>query len=168
LPTFSVELSRTAPVTDDALTDDALKDLERTLHREMPISVAMGVRAVSWCDRRLAMQMPLAPNRNHQSTAFAGSLNALCTVVGWGTVYLLVKEVGLNGNIVIRRGNIRYLRPVRTPEIIAHGLPLDPAGEEFFFELLRSKGRSKIDVCAEIADAEGPLVSFSGSYVVQD
>lgn len=150
------------------MPDDGLQDLESTLHREMPISVPMGIRAVSWCDRRLAMQMPLSPNRNHNYSAFAGSLNALCTVVGWGTVYLLVKELGLNGNIVIRRGNIRYLRPVRTPEIVAHGLPLDPAGEEFFFELLRSKGRSKIDVAAEISDVEGALVSFSGSYVVQD
>jgi thioesterase domain-containing protein len=148
--------------------DEALAELERTLHREMPISVPMGMRGVSWKDRRLAMQMPLAPNRNHQYSAFAGSLNALCTVVGWGTVFLLVREEGRVGNIVIRRGSIRYLRPVRTDEIIAQGLPLDPDGETFFFELLRSKGRSKIDVSAEIADAEGPLVSFTGSYVVQD
>lgn len=148
--------------------DDALQELEQTLHREMPISVAMGMRAIAWSDRRLAMQMPLAPNRNHQFSAFAGSLNALCTVVGWGTVFLLVREEGIRGNIVIRRSQIRYLRPVRTPEIVARGLPLDPAGEEFFFELLRSKGRSKIDVAAEIADAEGALVTFTGSYVVQD
>ncbi len=150
------------------MNDDALSELEQTLHREMPISVPMGVRAVEWQDRRLAMQMPLAPNRNHQYSAFAGSLNALCTVVGWGTVFLLTREVGVAGNIVIRRGSIRYLRPVRSPEIIARGLPLDPVGMEFFYELLRSKGRSKIDVAAEIADAEGPLVTFSGSYVVQD
>jgi thioesterase domain-containing protein len=148
--------------------DDDLTELERTLHREMPISVAMGVRAISWQDRRLAMQMPLGPNRNHQYSAFAGSLNALCTSVGWGTVFLLVREEGIRGNIVIRRSQIRYLRPVRSPEIVARGLPLDPAGEEFFFELLRSKGRSKIDVAAEIADAEGALVTFAGSYVVQD
>jgi thioesterase domain-containing protein len=148
--------------------DDALSELERTLHREMPISVPMGMRTVSWQDRRLAMQMPLAPNRNHQYSAFAGSLNALCTVVGWGTVFLLVRNEGLAGNIVIRRGSIRYLRPVRSDVIVARGLPLDPDGEGFFFELLRSKGRSKIDVSAEIADDEGPLVSFTGSYVVQD
>ena len=148
--------------------DDALTDLERTLHREMPISVAMGVRAVAWRDRRLSMEMPLGPNRNHQYSAFAGSLNALCTVVGWGTVFLLVREEGVPGNIVIRRGTIRYLRPVRSERIVAEGLPLDPTGEAFFFELLRSKGRSKIDVAAQIADAEGPFVSFSGSYVVQD
>jgi thioesterase domain-containing protein len=148
--------------------DAALQELEHTLHREMPISVAMGMRAVSWVDRRLSMQMPLGPNRNHQYSAFAGSLNALCTVVGWGTVFLLLRGERTGGNIVIRRGSIRYLRPVRSEEIIARGLPLDVAGEEFFFELLRSKGRSKIDVSAEIADSEGALVTFTGSYVVQD
>ena len=148
--------------------DPALSDLERTLHREMPISVAMGMRAVGWVDRRLAMEMPLAPNRNHQDSAFAGSLNALCTVVGWGTVYLLVREAGLAGNVVIRRASIRYLRPVRSAVIQAPGLTLDPGGEAFFFELLESKGRSKIDVGAQIVDADGPLVTFTGSYVVQD
>lgn len=148
--------------------DSGLSDLERTLYREMPISVPMGMRAIEWQDRRLSMQMPLEPNRNHQYSAFAGSLNALCTIVGWGTVFLLLRNEGRPGNIVIRRGSIRYLRPVRSAEIVARGLPLDAEGESFFFELLRSKGRSKIDVSAEIADAEGALVSFTGSYVVQD
>jgi thioesterase domain-containing protein len=148
--------------------DPGLIELERTLHREMPITVPMGIRAVAWQDRRLSMQMPLAANRNHQYSAFAGSLNALCTIVGWGTVFLLLHELGRKGNIVIRRGHIRYLRPVRDELIIARGLPLDPTGEAFFFELLESKGRSKIDVSAEIADAEGALASFTGSYVVQD
>lgn len=148
--------------------DPALSELEATLHREMPISIPMGMRAVTWQDRRLAMEMPLEANRNHQYSAFAGSLNALCTVVGWGTVYLLIREAGLAGNVVIRRGAIRYLRPVRSSRIIAQGLPLEATSEKYFFELLTSKGRSKIDVSAEIADAEGPLVTFSGSYVVQD
>jgi thioesterase domain-containing protein len=148
--------------------DPGLSDLERTLHREMPITVAMGMRAVAWNDRRLTFEMPLEPNRNHQSTAFAGSLNALCTAVGWGTVYMLLRDERRAGNVVIRRSAIRYLRPVRTPQIVATGLPLDAEGEAFFYELLRSKGMSKIDVSAEIADGDGPLVSFTGSYVVQD
>jgi thioesterase domain-containing protein len=157
------------PLRNGAVSrDPGLDDLERTLHREMPISVAMGMRAAAWQDRRLAMSMPLGPNRNHQDSAFAGSLNALCTIVGWGTVFMLLREESRPGNVVIRRGTIRYLRPVRTAEIVARGLPLDPEGESFFFELLRSKGRSKIDVGAEIVDAEGRLVTFSGSYVVQD
>ena len=148
--------------------DVALRKLQQTLAREMPISIAMGIRPVTWDGRQLAMAMPLEPNRNHQFSAFAGSLNALCTVVGWGTVFLKLDHEALSGNIVIRRSTIRYLRPVRDEQIVARGLPLDPEGESFFFELLRSKGRSKVDVSAEIADADGALVSFHGSYVVQD
>lgn len=146
----------------------ALLELQQTLQREMPICTPMGIRPVSWDGCELAMEMPLAPNRNHQYSAFAGSLNALCTIVGWGTVFLLLHHEGRAGNIVIRRSQIRYLRPVRDTMIIARGLPLDAMGASFFYELLRSKGRSKLDVSTEIADAEGPLVSFQGSYVVQD
>jgi thioesterase domain-containing protein len=148
--------------------EEALIELELTLKREMPITAAMDLRPLAWEDGRLSMTMPLLANRNHQDSAFAGSLNALCTIVGWGTVFMLLRREGLAGNIVIRRSEIRYLRPVHSEEIVARGLPLDPEAESYFFELLRSKGRSKIDVAAEIADAAGRLVSFHGAYVVQD
>jgi thioesterase domain-containing protein len=150
------------------MQDAALRKLQETLAAEMPICSPMGIRAVAWDGRRLQMQMPLSPNRNHQYSAFAGSLNALCTIVGWGTVFLMLDRQGLAGNIVIRRSQIRYLRPVRSEEIVARGLPVDDEAETFFFELLRSRGASKIDVSTEIADEAGPLVTFHGSYVVQD
>lgn len=146
----------------------ALAALEQTLHREMPICVAMDIRPTAWEDGRLSMRMPLEPNRNHQYSAFAGSLNALCTTAGWGAVFLLLRREGLTGNIVIRRGEIRYLRPVRTAQIVAQTLPVDADAESFFFDLLRSKGRSKVDISAQIADAEGALVRFTGAYVIQD
>src|SRR5918994_7189211 len=107
----------------------ALLELQQTLQREMPICTPMGIRPVSWDGRELAMEMPLAPNRNHQYSAFAGSLNALCTIVGWGTVFLMLHHESLAGNIVIRRSQIRYLRPVRSEEIVAHGLPIDAEAE---------------------------------------
>lgn len=142
--------------------------LQSTLQREMPITVAMAIEVVAWQDERLTVRMPLEPNRNHQYSAFAGSLNALCTIVGWGTVFMLLQQESLSGNIVIRRGKIRYLRPVRTPEFLATGLPIATDTRDYFFELLRGKGRSKIDLAVEISDEQGAYVSFEGSYVVQD
>ncbi len=150
------------------MDDSTLEVLQQTLRREMPIVVAMGIEVVSWENEQLAMRMPLEANRNHQYSAFAGSLNALCTLVGWGTVYMLLQSQSLTGNIVIRRGKIRYLRPVRSPEFVAVGLPIDSAESNYFFELLQSKGKSKIDLSVEIADEQGPYVRFQGSYVVQD
>lgn len=145
----------------------ALAELEQTLHREMPICAAMSIRSVEWREGRLSLAMPLEPNRNHQYSAFAGSLNALCTIAGWGVAFLLLRSRGLTGNIVIRRGEIRYLRPVRSPQIVARTLPIDAAAEEFFFEFLQSQGQSKLAVSAEIVDDQGALVRFSGAYVVQ-
>ncbi|MBX3433874.1 MAG: YiiD C-terminal domain-containing protein [Pirellulales bacterium] len=142
--------------------------LQATLLREMPICAAMEIQAAAWDEDRLTVVMPLEPNRNHQSTAFAGSLSALCTITGWGTVFLLLHQRGLYGNIVIRRSQIRFLRPVRDAQIRAASLPVPVDQSGYFFELLLSKGMSKIDVAVEIADAEGPLVAFTGSYVVQD
>ena len=150
------------------MEDSTLALLQQTLSREMPITKAMAIEVISWDNERLAMRMPLEPNRNHQYSAFAGSLNALCTIVGWGTIFMLLQQESLDGNIVIRRGKIRYLRPVKTPEFVAVGCPIDPDQRAYFFELLRSKGRSKIDLAVEIADEQGPYVSFQGSYVVQD
>jgi len=151
-----------------SMENSTLDLLQQTLRREMPITVPMGIEVVTWQRERLAMRMPLEPNRNHQYSAFAGSLNALCTIVGWGTIFLLLEGESLAGNIVIRRGKIRYLRPVRESEFVATGLPISVDQRSYFFELLRSKGRSKIDVSVEIADEEGAYVNFTGSYVVQD
>ncbi len=148
--------------------DEHLVELEKTLAREMPICTAMGIEVAPWQDERLAMRMPLDVNRNHQYSAFAGSLNALCTIVGWGTIFLLLSREGLAGNIVIRRSKIRYFRPVRSEEIVARSLPAEPEELAYFFELLRSKGKSKLDLSTEICDDQGPLVTFKGSYVVQD
>ena len=150
-----------------SMDEQLLIVLGETLEREMPISRAMAIEAVSWDGDRLAMQMPLEPNRNHQYSAFAGSLRALCTFVGWGTVFLLLKRNGLDGNTVIRRGNIRYLRPICTPNIVATGLTIKPDELAYFFELLQGKGKSKVDIAVEIADEQGPYVTFKGSYVSQ-
>jgi thioesterase domain-containing protein len=148
------------------MDDLHLSQLQETLASEIPITTAMGIEVVSWDGHSLSMRMPLEENRNHQYSAFAGSLNALCTVVGWGTVFLYLRRQSLARNIVIRRGTIRYLRPLRTGEIVAHGVPLDPDELDYFLQLLESKGKSKVDVAAEIADDAGPFVTFKGSYVV--
>jgi len=150
------------------MDEQLLAELQETLRVEMPICEAMQIEPVAWDGAQLAMQMPLRPNRNHQDTAFAGSLSALCTIVGWGTLFLQLLSRDLPGNILIRRGAIRYLRPVKSPEIVARSLPLASDDLDYFLELLASKGRSKIDVSAEIADADGALVTFHGSYVVKD
>jgi thioesterase domain-containing protein len=155
------------PVSESVTADaPQLRDLQSTLEREIPMCAQMGIRVHSSGPEGLVMRLPLGPNRNHQQTAFAGSLNAVCTVAGWGTVFLLLKDLGRGGNIVIRRSSIRYLQPVLLPEILAHCQPVVAASRQYFVEMLDEKKQAKMDLDVEIRGPGAPLVSFNGSYVV--
>ena len=143
-----------------------LDELRNTLEHEIPVCAHMGFRVHAWDGQQLALSAPLAGNRNHQRTAFAGSLNALCTVAGWGSVFLLVRGRELDGDIVIRRSTIKYLKPVTTSEILARCLPIDAAQRDHFLEMLQAKNQAKIDVGVEVSTAGETVVAFLGSYVV--
>ena len=143
-----------------------LDELQATLEREIPMCTQMGIRVHNGGASGLVMRLPLGPNRNHQQTAFAGSLNALCTIAGWGSVYLLLRELGRGGSIVIRRSSIKYQEPVTSSEIYARCQPVTDAARQYFLEMLDDKGQAKLDLVVEVAGPDGPAVTFAGSYVV--
>jgi thioesterase domain-containing protein len=143
-----------------------LCELQATLEREIPMSAQMGIRVHKGDADGLVMRLPLGPNRNHQQTAFAGSLNALCTIAGWGYLYVMLRELGRRGNIVIRRGTIKYQEPVNSSEIYARCHPVAADARQYFLEMLDDKGQAKLDLSVEIAGKDAPAVLFGGSYVV--
>ncbi|MGD9635406.1 MAG: YiiD C-terminal domain-containing protein, partial [Pirellulales bacterium] len=143
-----------------------LRELQTILEREIPMCSHMGIRVHERGPGGLVMRFPFAPNRNHQQTAFAGSLNALCTIAGWGTAFLLLKETGRQGVIVIRRSSIRYQEPVTSSDVFARCEPVSAAAKQYFVEMLDEKKQAKLDLVVEIAGPAGPLVAFNGSYVV--
>jgi thioesterase domain-containing protein len=143
-----------------------LAELQSKLDREIPMCGQMGIRVHDGGADGLIMRLPLDRNRNHQQTAFAGSLNALCTIAGWSSLYLMLRELGREAGIVIRRSSIRYHEPVDSSVIFARCLPIAPEARQFFLEMLDEKGQAKMDLTVEIAGAEQPAVSFQGSYVV--
>jgi thioesterase domain-containing protein len=149
-----------------AASSAMLDELQATLEREIPMSAVMGMRVHEGGLGGLVVRLPLKPNLNHQKTAFAGSLSALCTIAGWGYVFLLLRELGREGNIVIHRSTIKYLQPVTSSEIFAHCKAVTEAESQYFLEMLDDKGQTKLDLTVEIAGRLGPAVSFKGSYVV--
>ncbi|MGL4514013.1 MAG: YiiD C-terminal domain-containing protein [Lacipirellulaceae bacterium] len=160
-------MSSASPQPVDPATPP-LERLRRALADEIPLAVAMGVTADSYSERGLGVSMPLARNRNPHQTAFAGSLNALCTIAGWGMCEQLLAERGLVGGTVLRRSSIKYHRPVESPTIVAVCLPPRDADLSHFDEMLREKGQAKLDLVVEVRgpDPDRPAVLFSGSYVV--
>lgn len=144
---------------------DLARELQDVLHHEIPLSQQIGLTVVSYEDGALTLRAPLAPNINHKATVFAGSLNAVATLAGWGLTWLLLRERELRGVIVIHESASRYQRPVAHDFTATCHAP-DEQQTQRFLDALRRRGKARIALAAEIHDAAGDVaVSFTGSYV---
>lgn len=144
----------------------ALDALRLVWQEELPITGALGIAVVSAPPGGLVLQMPLAPNRNHKGTAFAGSLSALTTLAGWSLLWLALREAGDHAHVVIQDSTMRYLRPVHSDALATAEAP-DEAAMEHFWAGLRRHGRGRVTVEVVVRDAHGvEVAAFTGRYVV--
>jgi thioesterase domain-containing protein len=144
----------------------ALEALRAVWREELPITNALGIEVAEARQGALVLRMPLAPNRNHKGTAFAGSLSALTTLAGWSLLWLALREAGEPAHVVIQDSSMRYLLPVHT-DALATAMP--PSAEEMahLLEALRRHGRGRVAVQVVVRDVAGVEVArFGGRYVV--
>jgi len=144
---------------------DRLQELQETFAREIPITQHLGICIESYDDAGLTLKAPLQQNINHKFTAFAGSLNALLTLAGWGLLWLLLKERDMHAQIVIQESMSSYLRPV-TRDFSARCHKPDPTQLARLETTLRKKGKARLELQAEIKEGDIVAVSFSGRYVI--
>jgi len=144
---------------------DRLQELQETLAREIPITNHLGISIESYDETALTLKAPLQQNINHKSTAFAGSLNALLTLAGWGLLWLILKERGLHVQIVIQKSMSNYLRPV-TRDFSARCHKPDPAYIARLETTSRKKGKARLELQSEIREGDIVAVTFSGRYVI--
>jgi thioesterase domain-containing protein len=142
-----------------------LLDLQETLRREIPITQHLGITVESYDAQRLVLSAPLARNINHKGTAFAGSLNALVTLAGWGQLWLILKERQLHGKIVIQDSTNSYLLPVQSDFRAFCDRP-SPAQITRLENTFHKHSRARIELQAEIYNGSELAVSFRGRYVI--
>jgi len=149
-----------------APSPETLAELERTLHAEIPLSRAMGVTVARFDATGLTLRAPLAPNINHKSTAFGGSLATLATLAGWGLLQLVLREHA-PVTVVIQESGVQYLRPVAEDLCAICAMP--QAGElEKFLRSLTRRGMARIELEVLIpADGETG-VQCRGRFVALD
>ncbi|NTV26811.1 MAG: hypothetical protein HGB01_11460 [Chlorobiaceae bacterium] len=141
------------------------KKLQEILTKAIPLTQAMGITVEHYTGRGLTILAPLANNFNHLGTAFGGSLYIATVLSSWGLLFLRLREAGVKGSIVIRKGNVEYLRPV-TGDIYATGtMPSDEVFGEFL-ETFRETGKAKMTITAVINGDGGPAVKFEGLFAL--
>ena len=139
-----------------------LRETELFLHRQIPLTAAMGVGLELDGEGRLVVRAPLEPNHNHLHTAFGGSLSALAMVAGYAFLWLELVE--RDSHIVIRDGAVSYERPVRG-EIRAVCLRPDGEALAAFKAAFAAKGKARIRLEVIVEEAGETAVRFQGTYV---
>lgn len=139
------------------------QQLERLLHAEIPLTRAMGVTVAGFDALGLTLTAPLAPNINHQDTAFGGSLATLATLAGWGLLQITLRDLA-TVTVVIQECRIEYLRPVTADFAATCRMP-DSATLEQLRARLQRKGVARVTLDVTIGPAQRPAVRFQGRYV---
>jgi thioesterase domain-containing protein len=130
----------------------------------MPLSVAMDVRVLEAGPDAVRIEAPLAPNLNHRSTAFGGSVAALAILTGWTLVHVRLRSEGLVARTVIQDSAVHFAAPIHGSFRAVCGRVADEAWDRFTRALAR-RGKGRLLVAGHI-EADGQVVAtFSGAYV---
>jgi thioesterase domain-containing protein len=121
------------------------RELERYLHRQIPLSAAMQVSVQAATADSVTLGAPLEPNINHKSTVFGGSASAVAILAAWSLLHVRLLEEGLAGEIVIQSNHMNYDRPITGAFTATSSLVEISAWPEFLKMLTRRK-RARVEV----------------------
>lgn len=139
-------------------------ELQTYLHRVIPISKEMGVRVEEVDEAGVRLFAPLAPNINHRSTAFGGSVATLATLSAWVLMHARLHDAGSEGRVVIQRSSMEYLHPIHG-DFGAFCRAPEPAAWERFLGTLSRRGLARITLHSEVLEDGRVAGRFHGAFV---
>lgn len=131
-------------------------------HQTIPLSAFMQLDIEKFDGSTLYCNAALAPNQNLHHTMFAGSIYTLATLTGWGLVYLQLQDLGLDGDIVLADGRIRYQAPLKH-QPRARATLLQVQGS---LQALAQAKKVRQVIQVELLDGEQVVAEFEGRFVV--
>lgn len=140
-------------------------ELQQRWEQQIPISDKMGIKINQYTGYQFECCAQLNPNLNPHNTMFAGgSAFTLATLTGgWGGMtWLLLKERGLHGDIVLADSSIRYRQPVEQNPVASTSLD----GISGDLDRLESGRKARIVIHVVIYSGDTPAVDFVGTYML--
>jgi thioesterase domain-containing protein len=141
-----------------------LRQAEKFLHEQIPITRAMGLRVVANDEAGFTVEAPVALNSNHLRTAFGGSINAVATLAAYGFLWMELNDAA--AHVVVAESSIKFLRPVR--EMIRATCPQpDAKSLAAFHAQFAEKGRARIALGVKVTEAGEIAAEFEGRFVAR-
>lgn len=137
-------------------------ELQQRWEENIPISEKMGIKILEYTGYQFQCNAPLNPNLNPHNTMFAGSVFTMATLTGWGMAWLLMRERGLEGDIVLVDSHIRYRKPIFSSPVASTSMD-SISGD---LDRLASGRRARIVVKVTISSNGEDAVEFIGTYML--
>jgi thioesterase domain-containing protein len=141
-----------------------LRDAEKFLHEQIPITRAMGLRVVANDENGFTVEAPVALNSNHLRTAFGGSINAVATLAAYGFLWMELNEAA--AHVVVAESSIRFLRPVRETIRATCARP-DASTLVAFRSQFAEKRKARIRLRVNVTEAGETAAEFEGRFVAR-
>lgn len=143
------------------------EDIEKYLHRHIPITRTMKVKVRQADDMVVRLSAAHAPNINHRGTVFGGSACALAILSAWAMLYRKLMLQHFDGRIVIQQNRMCYDKPI-TGNFTADCKA--PAKEEWtrFKATLKRWGKARINLKSTVQCGGETTGQFDGDYVAMD
>ncbi len=135
------------------------------IQTNIPITASLGATISSFDGQTINISVPLEANKNLHGTAFGGSQAAIGILTGWALIYLKLKQLGIDNNLVIQKSSYDFTKPVTADFIATCQLPV-PSEFELFVKTLKEKGKARLSLTAEIETEKGVCGIHQGLYVV--
>lgn len=136
----------------------------RYLHEHIPLTLHMQIGVTTIDERGVRLSAPLAPNINHQQTAFGGSVAALATLACWTLVHLRLEELPFASGIVIRRSQMQYDAPI-DGDFEAFCPAPDGDTWQRFIDALTQRGKGRIELQSTLYCRGETTAQFTGEFV---
>lgn len=135
-----------------------------SLHR-IPLAQHLGARITGLDEDGLTVAAPLAPNRNHMGTGFAGSLASVATLAGWATA--LAEAGAAPGLHVVAQGlAMEFLRPVDGDFEAWCRRPERPVVERMLRQL-SARGRARLQLEVIVRQSGVDAATLTGRFVLK-
>jgi thioesterase domain-containing protein len=138
--------------------------MQEYLHKQIPLSKAMGIEVNEIQEGRVVLEVPLEPNINHRATAFGGSISAAAILACWTLLHMRLNAVIDSTRLVIHKNKMVYRKPISGRFQAMCALPGDSTWPDFM-TMLEQHNKAKIILCADIIYDNEKAGEFTGSFV---
>lgn len=147
---------------------DTAKEIIQSLEDKIILYKHLGINPVVVNKNEVRFHVSLEKSSNHKGTAFGGSLYADAVLAAYTLILVGLRDRGIvTENIVIAKGEIKYLRPIDSDFEVYCRWPSQAASQSFFSDLL-SIGKARITLTTEVSKSDSSVGAIlTGDFVVK-